>query len=241
MKPEHTPRGWEGQTPEYRKLRDELLEAETARKDQRERVAALRRTLPFGPVIAEDYLFHEGPAELTKDADDSNDEIREVRMSELFAPGKDSLIVIHTMFPEDDERPCPMCNMWADGYNATAPHVADNVNFVLVAKKEIRELRRWARGRSWNRIRLLSSHGSRFNLDFGAEGKDGRQFPGVSVFRRESDRIHHFSSTEAGFTPNAIDPNVKEYRGIDLFSPVWHLFDLLPEGREEWLPSYSYE
>ncbi len=35
------------------------------------------------------------------------------------------------------------------------------------------------------------------------------------------------------FTPNAIDSAVKAYRGIDLFSPVWHLFDLLPEGREK--------
>ena len=45
-----TPRGWEGRTPEYRKIRAELLEAETALKDQRERVAALRRTLPLKGV-----------------------------------------------------------------------------------------------------------------------------------------------------------------------------------------------
>jgi hypothetical protein len=32
---------------EYRKLRDELLEAEIALKDQRESVAALRRQLPM--------------------------------------------------------------------------------------------------------------------------------------------------------------------------------------------------
>ena len=31
----------------YRKLRDELIEAEIALKDQRERVAALRRKLPL--------------------------------------------------------------------------------------------------------------------------------------------------------------------------------------------------
>jgi predicted dithiol-disulfide oxidoreductase (DUF899 family) len=24
--------------------------------------------------------------------------------------------------------------------------------------------------------------------------------------------------------------------GIDLFTPVWNLFDLLPEGRDDWTP-----
>ncbi|HEX9342384.1 MAG TPA: DUF899 family protein [Actinomycetota bacterium] len=28
-----------------------------------------------------------------------------------------------------------------------------------------------------------------------------------------------------------------EYRGIDLLSPVWHLLDLLPTGRGDWMPS----
>jgi predicted dithiol-disulfide oxidoreductase (DUF899 family) len=41
-------------------LRDELLEAEIALKDQRERVAALRRKLPLDMEI-KDYQFHEGP------------------------------------------------------------------------------------------------------------------------------------------------------------------------------------
>jgi predicted dithiol-disulfide oxidoreductase (DUF899 family) len=49
----------------YRRLRDELVEAEIALKDQRGRVAALRRNLPLDAKI-QDYEFHEGPADLTK-------------------------------------------------------------------------------------------------------------------------------------------------------------------------------
>ena len=49
---------------EYRKLRDELLVAEIALKDQRERVAVLRRQLPMGPAVATDYVFREGPADI---------------------------------------------------------------------------------------------------------------------------------------------------------------------------------
>jgi hypothetical protein len=43
------------ESAEYRKLRDELVEAEIALKDQRERVAALRRKLPLDTEI-QDYV-----------------------------------------------------------------------------------------------------------------------------------------------------------------------------------------
>ena len=49
---------------EYRKLRDQLLEAEITLKDQRESVAALRRQLPMGPPVETDYVFREGPADI---------------------------------------------------------------------------------------------------------------------------------------------------------------------------------
>jgi predicted dithiol-disulfide oxidoreductase (DUF899 family) len=79
----------------YRKLRDQLLEAEIGLKDQTERVAALRRQLPLGPLVETDYVFREGPADLS---DDSPAHFRDIRLSELFAPGKDSLIVDHLMW-----------------------------------------------------------------------------------------------------------------------------------------------
>ena len=52
------------ETPEYRRLRDELLEAEIALKDQREAVAELRRRLPRDNPVDPGYLFHEGPRDL---------------------------------------------------------------------------------------------------------------------------------------------------------------------------------
>ena len=102
-----------GESEEYRKFRDQLLEAEIALKDQTERVAALRRQLPAGPLVETDYVFREGPSDIR---DESPANFRDVRLSELFAPGKDSLIVDHMMWGPNDELPCPMCNMWADGY-----------------------------------------------------------------------------------------------------------------------------
>jgi predicted dithiol-disulfide oxidoreductase (DUF899 family) len=37
------------------------------------------------------------------------------------------------------------------------------------------------------------------------------------------------------------NPSEKEYRGIDLLTPVWNLLDLTPAGREEWMPSLEQE
>jgi predicted dithiol-disulfide oxidoreductase (DUF899 family) len=220
-----------GESHEYRRRRHELLAAEVALKDQRERVAELRRSLPLGGPVAQDYRFLEGPADL---ADDSADGFRETRLSELFAPGKDELIVIHFMYGADQQRPCVMCTMWADGYNAVAQHLGDKVNLALVAKAEPARLRSWARGRGWTRLRLLSSHDSTFNRDYQMETETGDQRPGVSIFvRQPGGEIRHFYTTEAVFAPG-------HHRGIDLYTSVWNLFDLLPSGRGSWMPRFSY-
>ena len=216
---------------EQRRLREELLAAEIALKEQRERVAALRRRLPLDTAVETDYVFREGPSDLAR-SDPA--EMVETRLSDLFAPGQDSLILIHFMFGAEAESPCPMCTMWADGYDAVAGHVGQRAGFVLVAKAEIAKLRRFAAERGWTRIRLLSSHGSSFNADFGMEDDFG-QWPGVSVFRKGDDgRICHFYT---GSAPIGADLS----RGIDLMSPVWHLLDLLPEGRGNWFPSLRYD
>jgi predicted dithiol-disulfide oxidoreductase (DUF899 family) len=152
-----------GENEEYRELRNQLLESEIAMRDQTECVAALRRQLPAGPLIETDYIFREGPSDLR---DESASNFRDIRLSELFAPGKDSLIVDHLMWGPNDKLPCPMCNMWADGYAGIALHVSDKVNFVLVAKVEIGRLREWGRRRGWDKFRLLSSHDNIFSRDF---------------------------------------------------------------------------
>src|SRR5262245_56354247 len=45
------------ESPEYRRARDALLEQEIALRRQTEAVAALRRALPPGGLVPEDYVF----------------------------------------------------------------------------------------------------------------------------------------------------------------------------------------
>jgi predicted dithiol-disulfide oxidoreductase (DUF899 family) len=213
----------------YQNARVDLLRAEIDLKEQIERVAALRRALPAGPVIDTDYTFHEGPADLTAD-----DEPVTTHFSELFGLLSPYLIVDHLMFGEEDDEPCPMCSLWADGYSAVARHVSQRAAFVLVAKADIRKLRDQARRQGWDGIRLLSSHGSSFNRDVGVEDDAGNQKPGVSVFERDvNGSIRLTYSVQAELTP-------EHNRGIDLYTPVWNLFDLLPNGRGEWFPSLNH-
>src|SRR5205085_11273917 len=89
-----------GESPEYRAARDRLLEQEMELRRAMEAVAAARRELPPGGVVPEDYVFQAAGAGGTP---------TDVRLSELFAPGRDSLAIYSFMFPRDpgDERPGP--------------------------------------------------------------------------------------------------------------------------------------
>ncbi len=103
-------------------------------------------------------------------------------------------------------------------------HLTQRASFAVIAKADIEKLRAWGRRRGWNSLRLLSSHDSRFNEDFNVE-LDGAQLPAVSVFARDSaGSVRHFYTTEGSL-------EFRHHRAMDLFTPVWNLLDLLPDGR----------
>jgi predicted dithiol-disulfide oxidoreductase (DUF899 family) len=87
-----------GETDSYRSARNQLLQAEIDLRRRVEEVAALRRQLPLGGQIPEDYVFEEGSADLN-DAHTA----RQVPLSELFQPGKDTLAIYSFMFGPEDE------------------------------------------------------------------------------------------------------------------------------------------
>jgi predicted dithiol-disulfide oxidoreductase (DUF899 family) len=221
---------YSGETDAYRELRERLLLEEQALSDQTERVAELRRQLTENPVSV-DYVLKEIPAPL----DDPNPGApREVRLAELFDSGQRTLILQHVMFAPEDEGACPMCSMWADGFNAIAHHVRRRASFVLTAKADIGKFRAWGRERGWSNIRLLSSFGTSFQRDFGFEDADGAQTPGLSVFSlADGGEVHHCYSVHARMIGD-------HWRGMDPLNPVWNLLDLTPDGRGEWFPGNDY-
>ncbi|MEU6080389.1 DUF899 family protein [Streptomyces sp. NPDC047108] len=97
-------------------------------------------------------------------------------------------------------------------------------------------LRAHARDRRWTNLRLLSAGESTFKYDLGSEDAEGLQDATVSVFTRDGDgAVRHFYSVHPRMS-DGIDQ-----RGIDLYSPVWHLLDLTRRGRDDWIASLSYQ
>ena len=226
-----------GESAEYRDARDRLLEQEIELRRAMERVAAERRELPQGGVVPEDYVF--------QGADPDGTPI-EVRLSELFGPGRHSLVIYSMMFPRDPgdgrpgpadgrtallpllEGPCPSCTALLDQFDGAAEHVSQRVNLVAVAKSPLPRILAFAQERGWRQLRLLSSMGNTYNRDYLAETAEGHQRPMLNVFRREGETIRHFWGSELLYAPTDAG---QDPRHVGTVEPLWNLFDLTPAGR----------
>jgi predicted dithiol-disulfide oxidoreductase (DUF899 family) len=224
-----------GETDEYRRARNELLEAEIELRRQVEAVAAQRRSLPLGGELATDYRFEES-------AGDTGD-TRTVRLSELFEDGKDTLLLYSFMFTPGTaglplEAACPSCTSIIDAVDGEAPHITQRINLAVAAKVPIEQFRAHAGSRGWRNVRLLSSANTTYNHDYHAEAPDGRQDPIATVFVRTGGKIHHFWSSELYFAPT--DPG-QNPRHVDFLWPLWAVLDRTPEGRgSDWGPRLAY-
>jgi predicted dithiol-disulfide oxidoreductase (DUF899 family) len=235
-----------GESEEYRAARGRLLEQEIELRRSMEAVAQARRKLPPGGVVAEDYAFQGLGADGTP---------TELRLSELFAPGRDSLVIYSFMFPRDpgDERPgprtgatallplaespCPSCVALLDQLDGVVEHASQHLNLAVVAKSPLPRILAFAEERGWRRLRLLSSAQTTYNRDYHAETAQGDQRPMLNVFHRDRDAIRHFWASELFYAPS--DPG-QDPRHVGTIEPLWNLFDLTPEGRPDWDEQLSY-
>lgn len=146
-----------------------------------------------------------------------------VRLSEIFGD-KDEMILIHNM-----GKGCSYCTLWADGFNGVTHHLEDRVAFGLVSPDSPEVQKEFGDGRGW-KFRMYSAQGSSFTRDLGFEtDHEGKPWvlPGVSAFRREADGTIRRTAYDF-FGPG------------DVYSGLWHLLDLLPEGPNGWHPRMAY-
>ncbi len=235
-----------GESAEYRAARDRLLAQEIELRRAMEAVADARRKLPPGGVVPEDYVFQGVGAD---------DAPTDVKLSELFEPGRDSLVIYSFMFPRDpgdkrpgppsgqtallplEEGPCPSCVALLDQLDGAAEHATQHINFVVVAKAPQPRVAAFAKERGWKQLRLLSSAGNTYNRDYLAETPEGTQRPMLNVFHRDGETIRHFWGSELFYAPT--DPG-QETRHVGTLEPLWNLFDFTPEGRPDWDEQLSY-
>ncbi|MDM4771221.1 thioredoxin family protein [Solimonas sp. SE-A11] len=199
-----------------------LLEQEKAWTRERDRLAALRRALPWVRVD-KPYSFQgeQGP----------------VTLAQLF-DGRSQLIVYHFMFGPDWTEGCPGCSLLCDQVDGARQHFEHNdVSWVAVSRGPLERLQAYRRRMGWN-FRWVSSAGSDFNFDYQVSYPTGTrdagvdynftripdpgvdELPGVSVFHRDdSGAIFHSYSSFA--------------RGGEMFLPVYAWLDIVPKGRNE--------
>lgn len=202
--------------------RRELLAAEKELTEHSDRVAKLRRQLPWVKVD-KDYVF-EGP------------DGRQT-LSDLF-DGRRQLMVQHFMLAPGWEEGCKSCSYMADHSDGMIRHLNHrDVTFVAISRAPYEQIVRFRRRMGWQ-FKWLSSHGSSFNYDFRvsftpdevakrpqvynyntmAVGRD--ELPGVSVFvKDDGGDVFHTYSTYG--------------RGVEVMMGTYRMLDLTPKGRDE--------
>lgn len=144
----------------------------------------------------------------------------DVKLSQLFGDGHE-LMLVHNM-----GRRCNYCTLWADGFNGVWKHLDDRAAFVVVSPDQPEVQDEFAKSRNWG-FPMASCAGTSFTKDMNMEENTGEYWPGISTFTKEKD--------------GTILRRAYTYLGPgDPFCPVWHIFDMLPQGENDWNPKDAY-
>src|SRR3954453_12459892 len=113
------------ESEQYRKARNFLLAEEIELRRHIERVAELRRALPPGGEVPENYALigEDGP----------------VKFADLFGD-KQTLVVYSYMFGPQRERPCPMCTSLLSAWDGTAGNFHQRAALAVFARSPIGRL-----------------------------------------------------------------------------------------------------
>ncbi|HMI53502.1 MAG TPA: DUF899 family protein [Candidatus Saccharimonadales bacterium] len=208
--------------PEYRRARNALLAEEIELRRHIERVAAIRRALPAGGEIPEDYTFA-GPGGA-------------LRLSQLFGD-KDTLVVYSMMFGPQRERACPMCTAMLTSWEGTARNLRERVALAVTARSPIERLLDFKKERGWKNLQFYSDTKGDYTRAY-VSADDG-DVPGLSVFTRNGGTIRHFWSGE--MSGEMADPG-QDPRGAPDLDALWTILDLTPAGRgATWYPKLEYD
>lgn len=210
---------------EYRAARTALLQEEYELRRHIERVAALRRALPPGGEVPEDYEF-------------TGEDGRKVRLSQMF--GSSPTLVVYTwMYGPHRQRPCPMCSAFLASLDGEARDIEQRVPLAIVGRGPIERQLAVKRERGWTALKFYSTDGNGYTCDYRGEGPDGEDWAAFNVFTKGPDGVvRHFWGGE--MDGSTADPG-QDPRGAPEVMPMWTIFDMTPEGRDpKWYPKLSY-
>ena len=210
------------ESDEYREARQRLLVEEIEVRRHAERVAEMRRQLPPGGEVPEDYVF-------------VGENGLNITLSQLFG-GHDTLAIYSYMFGPKREEPCPMCTSHMGAFEHKIDDIQQRVALAFIARSPIERLIEAKEARGWTHLPIFSDTDGAFTRAYVSADDD--DMPAYNVFTRRDGTIRHFWSEEIGFDMS--DPG-QDPRGAVEMDPLWLLFDTVPEGRGgDWHPSLTY-
>ena len=218
----HTP--FPGGSAEYRKAREALLAEEIEFRRHMSRLTEQRRALPPGPVIEKNYRF--------RDANGA-----ELGFPDLFGR-HDALVTYYWMFGPQRERPCPMCTNWLGAVNGNAADIKQRVAFKVLGRSDVARQIAFAQERGWRDLDFVQTIGDDYAKDVGVLKSDGSEWPALTVFKRDGDKVRLFWAAE--MTAEMADPGEDPRLAPDI-AALWSILDLTPGGRgKDWYPKLSY-
>lgn len=209
------------ETTPYRQARQALLAEEIELRRHIERVAEMRRSLPLGGKVPEDYPFEgeRGP----------------VRLSDLFGDHQ-TLVIYSMMFGPQRQRACPMCTAMLTSWDGAARNLRERIALAVTARSPIERFLDFKKDRGWRNLPLYSDIQGDYTRTY-VNAEDG-DVPGLNVFTRRDGSIYHFWAGE--MSNEMADPG-QDGRGAPDPDPLWGILDLTPEGRgKDWYPKLEY-
>lgn len=173
-------------------------------------------------------------------------------MSELFAPGKDTLAIYSFMFGPERERPCPGCTHFLDSLDGATRHIKQRMNLAVVAKSPLPRILDFAKERGWRWLPLLSTAGNTYDRAYFGDSatltpgvrkqqefKDGEEWdmPIMNVFQRDGGVIRHFWGSELLYVPPSRDKSI----ATTICSTLCGMcLTLRQRGRSDFQPKLAY-
>jgi predicted dithiol-disulfide oxidoreductase (DUF899 family) len=210
------------ESEQYRRARQDLLVEEIELRRHAERVASLRRGLPAGGEVPQDYHFV---------AEDGTD----VTLRDLFGE-HDTLVIYSYMFGPKREAPCPMCTSLMGGLDHKVADIRQRVAIAFTARSPIERLIDAKAARGWSKLPVYSDGSGDYTRDYVSPEDD--DMAAYNVFTRTDGSIRHFWGDEIWM--DMADPG-QDPRGAVEMDPLWHVLDTVPEGRgTDWYPQLTY-
>jgi len=213
-----------GASPAYEAARRALLAQEIEFRRSMTRLVEQRRALPPGPVIEKTYRF-------------KDEQAFDVGLIDLFGD-KDTLVAYFWMYGPQRERPCPMCTNLLGAVNGNAADIKQRVALKVLGRSPVDRQFAFAQERGWRDLNFVQTVGDDYALDIGALQPDGSEYPALTVFRRDGDKVRLFWAGE--MTGEMADPG-QDPRGAPDIASLWTVLDLTPGGRgTDWYPKLNY-